>query len=147
METTNAPEGSYRLPSFEKARVGDAMHPGVVSCTPDTPLRTVAQIMAQHHIHSVVVTDMSEGEAAGWSVVSDVDVLRAASGDLDLQTAGAVAGTELPTVTVDEELSRAAQVMAEHEVTHLIVVDGATPSAVGVLSSLDIAGLLAWGRA
>ena len=147
METTEALEGSYRLPSFENARVGDAMHPGVVSCTAETPLRTVAQIMAQHHIHSVVVTGLSGGEAGRWGVVSDVDVLRSASGDLDLRTAGEVAGTELPTVGVGEELARAAQVMAEHEVTHLIVVDGPQPSAVGVLSSLDIAGLLAWGRA
>jgi CBS domain-containing protein len=131
METTGAIEGSYRLPSFENARAGDAMHPGVVSCTPETSLRTVAQIMAERHIHSVVVTDVSR-EASRWGVVSDVDILRAAS---------------LPTVTVDEELARAAQVMAEHEVTHLIVVDAANASAVGVLSSLDIAGILAWGRA
>ena len=145
METTEALEGSYRLPSFEKAHVDDAMHPGVVSCTPETSLRAVAQIMAQRHIHSVVVADLSAGTTDGWGVVSDVDVLRAASGDLDTQTAGEVAATELPTVGVHEELSRAAQIMAEHEVTHLMVVDG--DQAVGVLSSLDIAGLLAWGRA
>lgn len=145
METSDILQGSYRTPSLENARVRDAMHPGVVSCTPDTPLRTVAQIMAQRHIHSVVVTDLPEGAAAGWGVVSDVDVLRAASGDLDLQTAGDVAGTELPTVSLQEELGRAAQLMAEHEVTHLIVVD--RESAVGVISSLDVAGILAWGRA
>jgi CBS domain-containing protein len=147
METMDVVEGSYRTPAFEHARVGDAMHPGVVSCTPDTPLRMVAQIMAQRHIHSVVVVDLDESEADGWAVVTDVDVLGAASGDLDLQTAGGVAATELPTIAVDEALSRAAQLMAEHEVTHMIVVDAARGSAVGVVSSLDIAGVLAWGRA
>jgi CBS domain-containing protein len=143
MPTTEI-EGSYRSPSFEKAQVSDAMHPGVVSCTRDTPLRTVARIMAERHIHSVVVSDLGAGES-GWGVVSDIDLLGAAEGDVDLLTAGAAAGTELPTVGPDESLSRAAQVMKEHGVSHLIVADG--ERAVGVLSSLDVAGTLAWGRA
>jgi CBS domain-containing protein len=149
METAPTLEGSYSLPSFENACVVDAMHPGVVSCTPETPLRTVAQIMAQRHIHSVVVTDLPVSEASRWGIVSDVDVLRAASADLDIRTAGEVAGTELPTVTAREELSRAAQVMAEHEVTHVIVVNHGDDDdqPIGILSSLDIAGILAWGRA
>ena len=37
--------------------------------------------------------------------------------------------------------------MIEHEVTHLVVVDPQSDKAVGVLSTLDVAGLLAWGRA
>jgi CBS domain-containing protein len=148
MAATERIEGSYRSPSFEKARVIDAMHPGVVSCTPETSLRVVAQIMAQRHIHSVVVTDLRRGATGrGWGVVSDVDLLRASSGDLDTQTAREIAATELPTVAVEETLPRAAQMMAEHEVTHLIVVDDGDDRAVGVLSSLDIAGTLAWGRA
>jgi CBS domain-containing protein len=138
-------EGSYRSPSFEKARVSDAMHPGVVSCTADTSLRVVAQMMAQRHIHSVVVTDLEGPES--WGVVSDVDLLRAADSDLDTRTAGEVAGTELPTVGPEETLPRAAQAMADREVTHVIVVDPDAGRAVGVLSSLDLAGVLAWGRA
>jgi CBS domain-containing protein len=137
-------EGSYRTPSFEKAQVSDAMHPGVVSCARDTPLRTVAQIMAERHIHSVVVSDLGS-EVSGWGVVADVDLLGAADGDLDTLTAGETAGTELPTVTPDETLSRAAQLMAEHGVSHLIVVEDGR--AVGVVSTLDVAGIIAWGRA
>jgi CBS domain-containing protein len=139
-------EGSYRLPSFENARVADAMHPGVVSCTPETSLRTLAQIMAQHHIHSVVVSGVDSPDSArDWAVVTDVDLLRASSGDVDAQEAREIAATELPLIESDETLPRAAQVMAEHEVTHLIVVND--ERAVGVLSSLDVAGILAWGRA
>jgi CBS domain-containing protein len=137
-------EGSYRTPSFEKARVSDAMHPGVVSCTPDTSLRTVAQIMAERHIHSVVVSDLGAAESS-WVVISDIDLLGAAEGDVEDLTAGEAAGTELPTVGPGEGLPRAAQLMNEHGVSHLIVADGGR--AVGVLSSLDVAGILAWGRA
>jgi CBS domain-containing protein len=35
--------------------------------------------------------------------------------------------------------------MTEHDVSHLIVVSDGRP--VGVISTLDIAGTLAWGRA
>jgi len=136
--------GSFRIPSFEKAQVCDAMHPGIVSCTRDTSLRTVARIMAERHIHSVVVSDLG-GDGPNWGVVSDVDLLGAAEGDLDGLTAGRAAGTEAPTVAPDETLSRAAQVMAEHGVSHLIVVEAGR--AVGVVSTLDVAGIIAWGRA
>jgi hypothetical protein len=36
--------------------------------------------------------------------------------------------------------------MAEHDVAHLIVVAPQTDKPVGVLSTLDIAGVLAWGE-
>ena len=139
-------EGSYLLPSFENALVADAMHPGVVSCTPETSLRTLGQIMAQHHIHAVVVGGVdSSGSGGDWAVVTDVDLLRASSGDLDTQEAREIPAAELPVIESEEPLPRAAQVMAEREVTHLIVVNDGR--AVGVLSSLDVVGILAWGRA
>jgi len=59
-------EGSYRSPAFENAQVSEAMHPGVVSCTADTSLRTVARIMAERHIHSVVVDDLVAAQGPGW---------------------------------------------------------------------------------
>ena len=42
---------------------------------------------------------------------------------------------------------RAVQTMIEHDVSHLVVVDPVADRAVGVVSTLDVAGLLAWGRA
>ncbi len=138
-------EGSYRIPSFENARVNDAMHPGVVSSTPDASLQTLAQIMAQHHIHSVVITGLADASEKGWGLVTDIDVLRSAGGDLDTQEARDIARTNPPVVGLDETLVRAAEMMGEQQVTHLIVVDEG--NAVGILSSLDVAGILAWGRA
>jgi CBS domain-containing protein len=46
---------------------------------------------------------------------------------------------------VSEPLVRAAQLMVEHQLTHLIVVSEARP--VGVVSTLDVAGCMAWGEA
>ena len=47
----------------------------------------------------------------------------------------------------DEPLEQAVRKMIEHDASHLIVVDRRTGKAVGVVSTLDVAGVLAWGLA
>jgi len=42
---------------FEDATVADAMSRGVIHCTPETPLRTVARLMETHNVHAVFVFD------------------------------------------------------------------------------------------
>ncbi|MEW6583471.1 MAG: CBS domain-containing protein [Actinomycetota bacterium] len=127
--------------AFGATRVGDAMNGDVVSCPPDMPLRAVAALMARNRIHSVVVFDDAPERA--WGIVSDLDVVTATSGDLDAREAREVAGTPVVTVTPQEGLARAAQLMSEYQTTHLIVVDPATGRPTGVLSSLDVARVLA----
>jgi CBS domain-containing protein len=127
--------------SLSDVRVSDAMRHGVLSCQAETPLRVIARMMAEHGVHSVVATNLDAVSESAWGIVTDVDLLRSASEDPDERTAGEIAGTELLTVGPDETLERAAQTMAEHEVTHLVVVTGDRP--IGVLSSLDIAASLA----
>jgi CBS domain-containing protein len=48
-------------------------------------------------------------------------------------------------VDLSTPLAQAAALMDEHDSAHLIVTAGGQPA--GVISSLDIAGALAWGRA
>jgi CBS domain-containing protein len=79
--------------------------------------------------------------------VSDIDLLRAAREDIDERTASWAAVSEFLSVSPDEPLERAVQMMVEHDATHLVVVDPAGDKAVGMLSTLDVAGVLAWGRA
>ena len=72
------------------------------------------------------------------------DLLRAVrAGDLDEQAARTIAATPVLTVTAGEELVHAAQLMVEHEVSHLIVVEPRSALPVGMLSTLDIARALA----
>jgi CBS domain-containing protein len=139
-------EGSYVTPSIEHATVRDAMRPEVITCPPDAPLREVARTMASEHVHSVVVSGGRTAERE-WGIVSDMDLMRAAREDLDERTAHWAAASEFPSVSPDDALERALQMMLEHDLTHLVVVDPDTDKAVGVLSTLDVAGLLAWGRA
>lgn len=122
--------------ALDRLRVAEAMHAGVVSCPSETPLAEVAKLMADAHIHCVVVTGEDE---ALWGVVSDLDVAESATGDLSARTAGGAAATPLVTVAPDETLTRAAQLMVEHNTSHLVVVDPVAGRPVGVFSTLDLA--------
>jgi CBS domain-containing protein len=80
-------------------RVADAMHHGLVSCSLDTPLRTVARTMATYRVHAVLVTAHGDDQMPGgkpWGIVSDLDVLRAAARqDIANVPARAVADTPI----------------------------------------------------
>ncbi|HEY3962655.1 MAG TPA: CBS domain-containing protein [Gaiellaceae bacterium] len=119
------------------------MTEGIVNCAPDAPLRTVARLMAQHRVHAVYV--FSNGGKL-WGVVSDLDLVAAARGELDSLTARDACVTPLLAIASDEPLERAARMLAEHGVAHLAVLDRATGYPCGVLSTLDIARLIAAER-
>lgn len=149
MTTIQPWAGSYLTPSLKTATVSDAMRVGVMSCKPDAPASTVARMMGTHHIHAVIVEgihrDPVHGEQLRWGVVSDTDLLRAARNGIEGLTAGEIAATEPVTVEPSLALSEAVRLMDEHNTTHLIVADRGRP--IGILSTLDLAGVLAWGRA
>jgi CBS domain-containing protein len=146
-QTQSKAEGSFLTPAFEHATVSDAMRPGVISCPPQTPLKTVARMMAGNHVHSIVVTRPGvDSGGRPWGIVSDLDLVQA-GGDAEDRTAGQACAKEVISVQPKDTLQRAAQLMAEHETSHLIVVDPRWDEPVGVLSTLDLAGIIAWGRA
>ena len=140
-------EGSYLTPAFERATVADAMHVGILTCAPDAPLTTVARTMATHHVHCVAVLGVraANGEQLVWGTISDLDVARAAW-NREEPDAALLAATPAVTVEASMPLARAVGLMFERGVGHLIVTDG-DAGPVGVLSTLDVAGIVAWGRA
>ena len=146
-QTQSKVEGSFLTPAFEHATVSDAMRSGVISCPPETPLKTVARMMADNHVHSIVVIPPgSDGGGKPWGIVSDLDLVQA-GGEADDRTAGETCTTEVVSVGPEDSLERAARLMAEHRTSHLIVVDPRSDHPLGVLSTLDVAGIVAWGRA
>jgi CBS domain-containing protein len=138
-------ERSYIGPAFEDAKVHDAMRVGVITCRPETRLADVARMMVGYEIHSVVVSDV-QGEGDLWGIVTSLDLARVAD-ELSSLTAGQVASTDLVTIRSDESLERAAELMAEHGVTHLIAVHPATDRPAGMISARTIVAALAYGRA
>ena len=148
--TTYPSHGSYLMPSLEHATVADAMHPGILSCEPDATLTEVARLMATHHIHCIAMIGISHeepGEKLVWGLITDLDLLRAGIDNVPYQTAQTLAGQAMSTVEPTTPLLHAAQLMVRDNASHLIVVDPRQQRPVGILSTLDIAGILAWGEA
>jgi CBS domain-containing protein len=138
--------GAATIPSMTYATlsartVANAMHVGVLTCSPTTPLREAARTMARHRVHALVVSD---GRPHGvWGVVSDGDVLAAVvRGDIDTLTAGGSARTPLVTTRGTEPLRRVAGRLREAGATHAVVVDD-RDEPMGILSTLDLARAVA----
>ena len=121
-------------PLLDERTVGEAMHRGIVTCAPTASLRDVAELLATHSVHCAVVA----GDPARtlWGIVSDLDLVRGLGSPVPL-VAGNLAALDVVTVAPEDELRHAAQLMAEHDVAHLVVVEDGAP--VGILSTLDVA--------
>ena len=141
------PHSASGYPALDRLRVSDAMHPALISCSLDSPLRTIARMMSTYRVHAILVTAHGDEKLPGgdlWGIVSDVDLMRAAeSGDIDEQSARTVAARPVVTVDMTEALARAAQIMVEREVSHLIVIEPRSARPIGVLSTLDVTRALA----
>jgi len=127
-------------PTLVHVRVRDCMHPGVFTCGPNDPLAHVATVMTKQKVHSVVIADGAGDRPIG--VLSDLDVVTAVAMGAEC-TAAEAAGTEAVTVSSHDSLLGAAQLMSEHGVSHLVVLDRASGYPVGVLSTLDVAAVYA----
>jgi CBS domain-containing protein len=134
--------------AFEAAIVADAMSHGVISCTPETPLRVVARMMATYGVHAIFVfehTDEDDEAPRLWAVVSDLDLVAAARLDLDTMTAGGTAVTPLVSVPADSSIAEAGSLMAQYGIAHLAVMEPGSHRPIGVISTLDVARAIAAG--
>jgi acetyl-CoA synthetase len=138
---------AQRYPALAGARVMDAMHAGLISCSPEASLRTVARMLAAYRVHTILVMSHGDADLSGgrvWGAISDHDLLSAAElGDLDDQTAGGIAASPVLTVAATDDLALAVGLMEEQKASHMVVVDGRSGQPVGVLSTLDAARALA----
>lgn len=120
------------------------MHWGLVSCRSEASLKSVAALMNDERVHCVVVTDDLSDAGSLWGVISDIDLIAAATvRGLAEQQAGGTAMTPAVTIAPGERLERAARLMTNYGIAHLVVVDPIEQRAVGVLSTLDLAAALA----
>jgi signal-transduction protein with cAMP-binding, CBS, and nucleotidyltransferase domain len=117
------PTGSYRTPSFEHARVADAMRARALRCDPQTTIVTVAQRMASAHVHAIVV------------LREIVDL----AGAIGRRRRGIITDGVL-LVHPNDRLTDIAERMLDQHTSRAIVVEPRTDRPVGVLS------ILGWGR-
>jgi CBS domain-containing protein len=143
--TTTPPEGgSNQMPSLERTTVADAMHSGILTCEPDTTLKKVARLMATNRVHCLAVVGVSHTDpvCGMWGIVSDLDLVRVAiRGDLEA-SAGSLAMSPLVSVTSSTPLREAGDLMVINHVSHLVVIEPETQRPIGILSTLDIAGVM-----
>src|SRR4051794_30069711 len=128
--------------------VGAVMHPGVVHCSPSTPLVELAATMADLRLHCVAVAGVGQRPGADehflWGLVTDMDIVHAAyRGELDAP-ASAIAATEPLALSEDTDLRRAAALMTEHDATHVVAI-GRSGMPSGVVSTLDVLRIVAAG--
>jgi len=129
--------------TLEQLTVADAMHAGVLTCAEDASLAAAASVMARYSIHCVVVLEGPEDEKP-WGVISDLDLVSAAfDHDAGEWKAGEAAGTPAVMIDADAPLRRAAQLMREYGIAHLVVVDPQAQTPLGVISTLDLARVIA----
>lgn len=126
--------------------MGDAMRHGVLSCAPDASLRAAARTMTLHHIHTVVLHDPEDATLAG--VVSDGDLLAALLDPAERHgTLEQLARPDVVTVVSSQPLGEAVREMRMRGTDHAVVIDAASGRPTGMLSTLDVLGVLAWGEA
>jgi CBS domain-containing protein len=125
-----------------RVTVGEAMHPGVISCPPSVTLATIAATLVTHEIHAVVVPATDPGTPR---VVTDLDLVGAAVRRSGAITAAQLAKEPIAIVSADATLDDAVETMDAHYVTHLLAADPVSGVPAGMLSSLDVAAV-AGGR-
>jgi CBS domain-containing protein len=122
------------------------MHPGILSCDAEASLTDVARLMSSHHVHCIVVARPTDGEgedAPAWGIISDLDLVTASLRADRPDTAARLAQHPALEVETTAALRDAAELMLSRGSSHVVAVTPDTRRPVGILSTLDIAGVLA----
>ena len=117
-------------------QIRDLMTENPSSCERGTPVAEAAKVMARENVGSVPVV---QGDKL-VGVVTDRDLvvrLLAEGRDPQSTTVGEIASSEPVTLSPDDELDKALQLLARHQVRRLPVVEG--ERLVGIVAQADIA--------
>ena len=118
-------------------RVADIMTGNIAMVRADDTLESAAQRMAGENVGSLPVCDQ-EKHVRGMITDRDIVVGALARGkDPKKTTVGEIATKQLVSVTSNDPINRAAELMAEHRVRRLPVIDN--DRIVGIVSQSDIA--------
>jgi CBS domain-containing protein len=114
----------------------EIMTPGVVTADADDTVDSIAQLMRDHNVGSVVICDARGGPAA---MVTDRDLAIRVLADQRATTEriGAHASTPLVAGEPEMDLEEAAALMVQHRVRRLPVIEG--EELVGIVTLDDIA--------
>ena len=127
----------------QQITVRDWMHPGVITCPPDTSVDEVAETIDVKDISALVVVDRS-GDAIG--VISRTDLVNARFIQPYLKhwrgmTAAHLMSKPVISVAPDTEIKVAVEMLQEKRIHRLVVVEttAGLTRPVGILSVTDLA--------
>ena len=118
---------------------------GVVVASPNDSLRSVAELMRQHHVGSVVVTRDTNGLVYPVGIITDRDIvlaLVAKNVSADAVSAGDVMSEPLETADENDEVWQVLERMRNRGVRRLPVV-APRGELIGIVSADDLLELVA----
>jgi CBS domain-containing protein len=117
-------------------QVRDVMTSNPTTCEPTATLVDAAKVMAREDVGPVPIVE--SGKLVGLVTDRDIIIRAVAEGrDVTSTSVRDVASKDLVTVTADENLDRALQLMADNQVRRIPVVEG--DRVVGIVSQADVA--------
>jgi CBS domain-containing protein len=113
------------------------MRHGAVTCSLETPIKEVAQIMVMNRARYVVVTDEHNAVAG---IISARSILKAWGKDLKKTKAKDILLPHTVTTTPETPLAEAIKTMQRRRIQHLVIVSERPPHkrVVGILSASDL---------
>ncbi len=120
------------------------MRKGTITCSEETSIREVAQIMMVNATHYCVVINRNR-EVTG--IISSRSILKAFERDLDQTRAKDILAPYTFTITPSTPLKEAIQLMDKRKIEHLIVVSDrpGSKAILGLLHVEDIVDQMAQG--
>lgn len=117
----------------------------VITCNRDTKIDEVAQLMRQHHVGNVVVTEESKGKTVPVGIITDRDIVTSVIAlklDPTIFSADDLISRKIITVPENLGVFETIQEMRRHGVRRMPVLDQEGALA-GIISIDDLIGLLA----
>jgi CBS domain-containing protein len=127
-----------------EAKVSSLMRRGAITCTQETSIQEVAQIMVVNRIRYCVVVD-EKHEVKG--IISNRSILKALGSDLEKTTVKDVLLPYTITITPGTPLKDAADLMASKRIEHIIVISDrpGSKAIMGLLHAEDVIARMAAG--
>ncbi len=115
----------------------EVMTESVVTAPPEASVRVVADLMRERNVGSVIVVD-ADGAPVGFVTDRDLTVSVLAEGHLGSAAVQGHASAPVVTGSPDMEVSDAVELMAQHGIRRLPVLDGGLLTGIVTLDDLAV---------
>ncbi|MBM7646845.1 CBS domain-containing protein [Scopulibacillus daqui] len=115
--------------------LGSIMHRNVISVSPQQSIKEAAELMKQNNVGSLPVVE--NGQLKGMLTDRDITLRSSADGNLNKTVAECMTSKNLVTGTSNMDVHEAAEMMSQHKIRRLPVVEN--NQMVGMISIGDLA--------